>query len=233
MDHKNLTYQLDQLLAENGRLLYDRAGSAAYAAYGRLEWHLDHDFADARQAAAAAYWQAHRRNPLDRYAWTAARYDALSELIGISVRAISLDAPDDAGDEPWIDNIPAPAAACPEQSDRNDPHWLDDHDLPALVVELLARPSDSAVAYQAAILRLLSAGYDTAAIATELGRTEEGIKSTRAKIRKRLFAYCAEHGIDTSHVQIQNGGWRPAHHYAQMDNTAANKARWGRKDKAA
>jgi hypothetical protein len=223
MTDKTLTYQLDDLLAHNGALLYDRAGSAAYAAYGRLEWHLDGDFGDARQAAAAAYWQAHRRNPLDRYAWSAARYDALSALLHNSVRAVSLDAPDnDGSDDPWIENIPAPT----DDDGDDDPHWLDAYDLHGLVARLLARPSESAVTYQSAILRLLCAGYDTAAIATDLGRTEEGIKSTRAKIRKRLFAYCAQHSIDTSHIQIQNGGWRPAHHYANMDNTAANAARW-------
>ena len=99
----------------------------------------------------------------------------------------------------------------------------------------MLRPSTSAIEYQTAILRLLAAGYDTAAIATELGRTEEAIKSTRYKLRRALFAYCADHGIDTDQIPVRNGGWRPAHHYARMDNTAANNARWAhqRKETAA
>ena len=229
MTDKTLTYQLDDLLADNGQLLYHRAGSAAYAAYGRLEWHLDQDFADARQAAAAAYWQAYQRKPLDRYAWTAARYDALSALLHNSVRTVSLDAPDNDRDDPWIDNIPANDVGADGHPPTDDqPHWLDNHDLPGLVIvaTLGRNRPEHTIRYRTAILRLLATGYDTAAIATALGRTEEAIKSTRAKLRKCLFAYCAEHGIDTSHIQIQNGGWRPAHHYARMDNTAANAARW-------
>ena len=221
MIDKDLAYQTAELLADDARLLYDRAASATYAAYGRLEWSFDHRYDDARQAAAAAYWEAHQRNPLDRYAWTAARYDATRELVRTSVYALSFDAPDkDGDDDPWIDNI-----AAPEDEDDGD-HWLDGHDLPDLVAaHLLKRPTPSAVEYQTGILRLLCSGCDNAAIATTLDRPIESVKTTRRNIRKRLFAYCEEHGIDVSHVEVKNGGWRPAHHYAEMDNTAANKAR--------
>lgn len=222
MIDKTLAYQPDELLADNAGLLYERAGSATYAAYGRLEWHPDERFEDARQAAAAAYWEAHQRNPLDTYAWTAGKYDAINELRHKSVYTLSLDAPDTDDNDPWIDNI-----AAPEEDQVLDDHWLDDHDLPRLVSHLMKRPSQSAIRYQSAILRLLASGYDTAAIAITLDRTQEAIKSTRHNLRKRLFNYCDQLGIDTSHIQVKNGGWRPAHHYAEMDNTAANHARWG------
>ena len=235
MIDRALTYPIDELLADQGLVLYDRASSAAYAAYGRLEWHPDERFEDAQQAAAAAYWEAHQTNPLDRYAWTAGKLDALDTLLHNSVFTLSLDAADQRsggdGGDPWIEHLATtPAYACPERSDRNTDtgHWLDDHDLHGLVKQLLARPSDSAVRYQAAILRLLATGYDTAAIAVELDRTEEAIKSTRRNLRKRLFAYCQEHAIDVEHIHVQVGGWRPAHHYAHMDNTAANRARWSK-----
>ena len=213
------------LLADNGRLLYDRATSAAFAAYGRLELHPDNRFEDARQAAAAAYWQAHQTKPHDRYAWTAARYDAMGELLHKSPFTVSLDRTRHDDGDPWIDDIPTP-----EADPDDEPHWLDDHDLPGLVAQLLKRPSASAVDYQSAILRLLAAGYDNAAIATELDRTEEAIKSTRYKIRRNLRRYCKARGIDTDHIAAKVGGWRPAHHYARMDNTAANAARWGDKE---
>jgi hypothetical protein len=79
-------------------------------------------------------------------------------------------------------------------------------------------PPASTVEYGAQILRLLLRGYDAAAIATELGRTEEAIKSTRANLRHMLFDYCAEQGIDTEHIEVPTGGWCPAHHYAEWNS---------------
>lgn len=215
-----------ELLANDGHLLYRRANSAAFSAFARLTLHPDERFEDVQQAAAITYWQAWQTKPADYYAIAAARYDAIGELISKSPHCLSLDHhdPDDRG--PWIDSIPAPEA------EPADPHWLDDHDLPGLVAATLGRNRPAAtIDYHTKILQLLAAGYDTAAIATELGRSEESVKSTRYHIRKRLYRYCAEHGIDTDHIATRTGGWRRAHHYAKMDNTAANEARWTDKRK--
>ena len=107
MTDKTLAYPDVELLANDAGLLYERAGSATYAAYGRLEWHPDQRFEDARQAAAAAYWQAHQRQPLDTYCWTAARYGATNELRHNSIYTRSLDAPDQDDRDPWVDKFAA------------------------------------------------------------------------------------------------------------------------------
>ena len=77
-------------------------------------------------------------------------------------------------------------------------------------------PSTSTVDYNVAILRLLMKGYDTAAIAVELGRTEEGIKGARRDLKRRLVTHCHRMGIEPPKYNRNGGGWRPAHHYAQM-----------------
>jgi len=75
-------------------------------------------------------------------------------------------------------------------------------------------PAARTVDYKAAILRLLLKGYDTAAIAVELGRTEQGIKCARRDLRRKLIAYCQRLGIEPPDYNRNGGGWRPAHHYA-------------------
>lgn len=216
-----------ELLTDDARPLYREARSAAHSAFARLGLHPDDRIQDATQSAAIAYWSAFTTKPAHYYARKAARYDAINEIMTRSLYALSLDAPDEDGSDTWLEAIPAPD---PEPDDA--PAWLDDHDLPALVAATLGRnrPANT-IEYHTAILRLLAAGYDTAAIATELGRTEESVKSTRYQIRKRLLRYCAENGIDTDHIAIKSGGWRPAHHYAEMDNTSANAARWANQRK--
>jgi DNA-binding CsgD family transcriptional regulator len=77
-------------------------------------------------------------------------------------------------------------------------------------------PPDRTVKYKAAILRLLMRGYDTAAIAVELGRTEEGIKGARRDLKRHLTAHCQSLGIRPPSYNRNGGGWRPAHHYAAM-----------------
>jgi hypothetical protein len=64
------------------------------------------------------------------------------------------------------------------------------------------------------VLRLLMKGYDTAAIAVELGRTEEGIKGARRDLKRHLVQHCRELGIKPPKYNRNGGGWRPAHHYA-------------------
>ena len=66
----------------------------------------------------------------------------------------------------------------------------------------------------AAAQAFINEGYDNAGIAVTLRRTEEGVKSTRAKLRTKLLNYCTEHTIDIRGYTCPVGGWRPAHHYS-------------------
>ena len=145
MVDKTITYPEVDLLTDNGRLLYDRARSATYAAYGRLEWHRDEKFPDAQQAAAAAYWQAHNKNPLDTYCWTAALYDAIGELRHTSVNALSYDVPLDDSDDDWLDHLDALPYHVRADGVRPSLDWLNRHDLHDLVKHLLTRPTGTAV----------------------------------------------------------------------------------------
>jgi DNA-directed RNA polymerase specialized sigma24 family protein len=79
-----------------------------------------------------------------------------------------------------------------------------------------APPPTRTVEYKTAILRLLLKGYDTAAIAVELGRTEGAIKGARRDLKKSLTDYCRGLGIEPPKYNRNGGGWRPAHHYADM-----------------
>jgi DNA-binding CsgD family transcriptional regulator len=90
-------------------------------------------------------------------------------------------------------------------------------ELESLVLSIAQTPPPAAtVEYNGAVLRLLMKGYDTAAIATELGRTEEGIKGARRDLKRHMVAHCRKLGIDPPKYNRNGGGWRPAHHYAQM-----------------
>lgn len=75
-------------------------------------------------------------------------------------------------------------------------------------------PPERTVDYNVAVLCLLLRGYDTAAIAVELDRSEEGIKGARRDLKKHLTCYCQSLGIDPPKYNRKGGGWRPAHHYA-------------------
>jgi len=86
-------------------------------------------------------------------------------------------------------------------------------------------PAARTVDYKAAILRLLLKGYDTAAIAVELGRTEQGIKCARRDLRRKLIAYCKRLGIEPPDYNRNGGGWRPAHHYAAFHSGNAGSGR--------
>jgi len=77
-------------------------------------------------------------------------------------------------------------------------------------------PPTRTVEYNAAVLRLLMQGYDTAAIAVELGRSEEGIKGARRDLKRHLTEHCHRLGIEPPRYNGNGGGWRPAHHYANM-----------------
>jgi DNA-binding CsgD family transcriptional regulator len=71
----------------------------------------------------------------------------------------------------------------------------------------------STVAYNVQILHLLMRGYDMAAIAVELGKSESAIKDARKKLKAKLVAYCQERGIEPPAYNRNGGGWRPAHHF--------------------
>ena len=77
-------------------------------------------------------------------------------------------------------------------------------------------PPTRTVEYNTAVMRLLMQGYDTAAIAVELGRTEEGIKGARRDLKRHLTDHCHKMGIEPPKYNGNGGGWRPAHHYANM-----------------
>ena len=83
----------------------------------------------------------------------------------------------------------------------------------ALEVVSVILPAPRTVNYHTAILRLLLRGYDTASIATELGRSPEAIKGARKALKKRLTAHCCRLGINPPAYNRKGGGWRPAHHY--------------------
>jgi DNA-binding CsgD family transcriptional regulator len=74
-------------------------------------------------------------------------------------------------------------------------------------------PGACTVAYNVRVLRLLMRGYDVAAIAVELGKSECAIKNARKKLKAKLVAYCREEGIEVPEYNRNGGGWRPAHHY--------------------
>jgi hypothetical protein len=76
-------------------------------------------------------------------------------------------------------------------------------------------PGARTVAYNVQLLRLLLRGYDMAAIAVELGKSESAIKDARKKLKAKLVAYCQEQGIEPPAYNRNGGGWRLAHHYGQ------------------
>jgi hypothetical protein len=80
------------------------------------------------------------------------------------------------------------------------------------------------VAYNVQILRLLVRGYDMAAIAVELGKSESAIKDARKKLKAKLVAYCQEQGIEPPPYNCNGGGWRPAHHYGTYPGRPAKPA---------
>jgi hypothetical protein len=72
-------------------------------------------------------------------------------------------------------------------------------------------PGARTVAYNVQILRLLMQGYDMAAIAVALGKSESAIKDARKKLKAKLVAHCQEQGIEPPVYNRNGGGWRPAH----------------------
>jgi len=89
-------------------------------------------------------------------------------------------------------------------------------------------PGARTVAYNAEILRLLVRGYDMAAIAVELGKSESAIKDARKKLKaiplKGEVAYCQEQGIEPPAYNRNGGGWRPAHHYGTFKGRPSSLA---------
>jgi AraC-like DNA-binding protein len=74
-------------------------------------------------------------------------------------------------------------------------------------------PGVRTVAHNVQILRLLMRGYDMAAIAVELGKSESAIKDARKKLKAELVAHCEAKGIEPPAYNRSGGGWRPAHHF--------------------
>jgi DNA-binding CsgD family transcriptional regulator len=94
------------------------------------------------------------------------------------------------------------------------PCLAQDPDLDGTVLAISEIPPPTAtVDYNVAVLRLLMQGYDTAAIAVELGRSEEGIKGARRDLKRHLTAHCHRLGIEPPSYNRNGGGWRSAHHY--------------------
>ncbi|MBN1140107.1 MAG: hypothetical protein JXM73_26290 [Anaerolineae bacterium] len=85
-------------------------------------------------------------------------------------------------------------------------------------------PGARTVAYNAEILRLLMRGYDMAAIAVELGKSESAVKDARKKLKAKLVAYCQEQGIEPPAYNRNGGGWRPAHHFGNHHGAPARPA---------
>jgi DNA-directed RNA polymerase specialized sigma24 family protein len=102
---------------------------------------------------------------------------------------------------------------------KQDRHWDE-----ALLAIAGKPPGARTVAYNVQILRLLVRGYDMAAIAVELGKSESAIKDARKKLKAKLVAYCQEQGIEPPAYNRNGGGWRPAHHYGDFRGRPAKAA---------
>jgi ATP-dependent RNA helicase RhlE len=102
---------------------------------------------------------------------------------------------------------------------KQDRHWDE-----ALLCIAGKPPGVRTVTYNVQILRLLLRGYDMAAIAVELGKSESAIKDARKKLKAKLVAYCQEQGIEPPAYNRNGGGWRPAHHYGEFRGRPAKAA---------
>jgi hypothetical protein len=49
-----------------------------------------------------------------------------------------------------------------------------------------------------------------------LGKSESAIKDARKNLKAKLTAHCRSLGIEPPRYNRNGGGWRPAHHYADM-----------------
>jgi hypothetical protein len=66
------------------RLLYERAGFAAYSAYRAFELEVDERFDDAKQEAALTFWDLYRKDKGEEYAYVGAKYAVMNFLRGKS-----------------------------------------------------------------------------------------------------------------------------------------------------
>jgi hypothetical protein len=75
--------QYDHADAE-ARFLYEKAGFAAYSAYRAFELEVDERFDDAKQEAVLTFWDLHRKDNREEYAFVGAKYAAMNSLRGKS-----------------------------------------------------------------------------------------------------------------------------------------------------
>ena len=69
---------------EEARFLYEKAGFAAYSAFRAFELDPDDRFDDAKQEAALTFWDLHRTDKGEEYAFVGAKYAAMNFLRGKS-----------------------------------------------------------------------------------------------------------------------------------------------------
>jgi DNA-directed RNA polymerase specialized sigma24 family protein len=192
--------------------LLERGATAARYAARRIENHivLAQDLEDMTQEAAFTYYETLGRTGSDAIAFSGAIRAAhrcfVRQCVGRNPFADSLDEPNLHGK----DRLEYSTLDLLEVGNKSA--WLSSADLLALAREIgrYKRPKGTTFQFDALVLRLLLEGYDNAAIAIVLGRSEGSIKGKRKTLKANLKAYCEENDIPVPELPGP-GGWRRAH----------------------
>ncbi|HNS49861.1 MAG TPA: LuxR C-terminal-related transcriptional regulator [Anaerolineae bacterium] len=203
---------MDNEALESPNALLDTARQAVFHARSRfLSGHTvlnRWDIEDMIQAAALVYWQSLRRGEQAGYTFAAASRAAaccyaqaivgrnpldtveLTSAAGINCTSGSSDAPNDAGERSWLEEVDLVAALTAARQSA-------------------ARARVDAIETDVRIIRLLAQGYTNAGIATVLGTTEKSIRNRRHRIKQQLKAACAKMGIQPPEYPAEaQGGYK-------------------------